>query len=92
MSADIPVAKQAAGEALAAARRSRNEAIEAKALALAAVVNLHREDRPPVSKISKKPCGAPAALEDEDVLSFVLARAAFFYGEIGDIARCSSLL
>jgi len=91
MSSDIPIVEQASREALAVARRCGNEAIEAKALALAAVVNLHRDDKQASIQNIEEALHRARSMRDENVLSFVLARAAFFYGEISDIARAYSL-
>ena len=85
--ADINIIDQAAQEALTVARRCGNESIEAKALAISAVGDIHRGDQAAaIEKTDQALCQA-RLLGDENVLVYVLNRAAFCYSELGDSAR-----
>jgi tetratricopeptide (TPR) repeat protein len=88
---DIPIVAQASQESLAAARRCGSEAMEAKALAVATIVDLNRGDRPAITLNIEQALRLARRLGDENVLAFVLYRAAFAYGELGDFARNDSL-
>jgi len=88
---DIPIREQAAREALIAARRCGNEAIEAKALAVIATDSIDRGDTTAAIQNIEEALHRARRLEDESVLSFVLGTAAYCYGELGDLARCDPL-
>jgi len=89
---DSPLSEQASREALAASLRCGNEAIEVKSLALIAVLAITRGDKSTTYQDNIEEALRNARrLGDEDVLSFVLARASFYYGEF-EVARCYSLL
>ncbi len=89
---DNPTIDQAAREALAVSRRSGNEAIEIKALALSGLMNLYiqRDTTAAVQNIEEALRRA-RSLGDENVLSFVLYRATLCYFEAGDTARYEPL-
>jgi tetratricopeptide (TPR) repeat protein len=89
---DERISEQASREAHATARRCGNEAIEAKALALTAVVDINRGDKTDTNQNIEEALQLARRLGDESVLSFVLGRAAFYYGELPDVARTYSLL
>jgi class 3 adenylate cyclase/tetratricopeptide (TPR) repeat protein len=88
---DGHLSDQAAREALAAARRCGNEAIEAKALALTAAMIIRRGDKSAAIHNIEEALQLARRLGDESVLSYVLFRAAFIYGILPDIARCFPL-
>jgi class 3 adenylate cyclase/tetratricopeptide (TPR) repeat protein len=88
---DVHISEQASSEALEAARRCGNEGIEAKALALTALVNIARGDKLAAIKNIEEALLRARSLGDESVLSFVLGRASFCYSEIPDVARCYAL-
>ncbi len=89
---DMPLAGAASDEALAAARRSGNEAIEIKALALIAVADLlNQGDIPAAIQNIEEALRRARSLKDENALAFVLYRAAYFYGSTGDAARVHQL-
>jgi tetratricopeptide (TPR) repeat protein len=84
---DVHISEQATREALEAARKCGNEAIEAKALALIALVSVSRGDKPATIQNIEEALQLARRLGDESVLSFVLGRASFCYGELPDVAR-----
>jgi class 3 adenylate cyclase/tetratricopeptide (TPR) repeat protein len=86
-SGDIPISDHASREAFATARRCGNEAIEAKALVLIAVVGIHRDDKLAAVEHVEEALQLARSIGDENVLAYVLFRAAFCYGEIGNFAR-----
>ena len=88
---DIQVIDQASQEALKAARHSGNELIEIKALAIAGLAAYHRGDQTSAKEMTEEALKRARAQRDESVLAYVLFRAAFFYSELPDIARCYSL-
>ncbi len=82
---------QATSEALDAARRCGNEAIEAKTLVLKAVADIGRGDQSAMVEHIEEALRRARRLGDESVLAFVLGRAAFCYSEIGDVASWGKL-
>jgi class 3 adenylate cyclase/tetratricopeptide (TPR) repeat protein len=82
---------QSSLEALTAARRCGNEAIEAKALALNAVVSIDRGDKPNVIEDIEKALQVARRLGDESVLSFVLFRAAYCYITLAEFTKAEPL-
>ncbi|MGA2489555.1 MAG: tetratricopeptide repeat protein, partial [Anaerolineales bacterium] len=90
-SGDPPIIDQASREALAAARRCGNEAIETKALILTAVAEVYRDNKTAVKEHIEEALRNARRLGDENVLAFVLFRAAYCYSEFGDNARHFSL-
>lgn len=88
---DASLIEDASRESLAAARRCGNEAIEAKALAVATVVDLNRGDKPAIIQNIEEALQLARRLGDDSVLALVLYRAAFCYGELGDFAKCDLL-
>jgi class 3 adenylate cyclase/tetratricopeptide (TPR) repeat protein len=89
--ANAQIIDQASQEALTAARRCGNEAIEIKALAITGLAAYNRGDHAAAKEITEAALQRARALDDESVLAYVLFRAAFFYSEIADVARCYSL-
>jgi class 3 adenylate cyclase/tetratricopeptide (TPR) repeat protein len=89
---DYTTFDQAAREALAAARLCGSEPIEAKILALIAVVNIDRGDKPTAIHNSEKALQLARRLGDENVLLIVIMRAAACYSQTGDIKRGVPLL
>jgi class 3 adenylate cyclase/predicted ATPase len=88
---EVELGEHASREALAAARRCSNEAIEAKALAWIAVECVNKGDKAASSQKTEEALKLARSLGDENVLSFVLGRAAFCYGGIPDIAKAVEL-
>ena len=87
-----PVAyNQAANEALAAARRCGNEAIEADALSLIALARATRADKPSTIQNIEAAMHIARRLGDEAVLAIVLFRAAYCYANLGDFAKAYPL-
>ncbi len=84
---ELAISDQAAHEALAAAHRSGNEPSEAKALSLIAVVYVNKGDKLRSIEYIEEALSKARNLNELSVLSFVLFRAAFCYGELGDMAR-----
>jgi class 3 adenylate cyclase/tetratricopeptide (TPR) repeat protein len=81
-----------AHEALAAARRCGNKAMEAKALSLVAMASEITRDGIATGKQNIEEALLLARhLNDESVLSVVLFRAAYCYSAIGDFATCIAL-
>jgi class 3 adenylate cyclase/tetratricopeptide (TPR) repeat protein len=89
--ADLTIGESAAREALAAARRCGNEALEVKTIALKGMVEITRGEKAAMIPDIEEALRRARRLGDEDVLSFVLGRANFCYGEIPDVARCNDL-
>ncbi len=87
---DERVCDQAASEALAAARRVGNEAIEIKALALMGIRDINRGDKSALIDHTDEALRSARRLGDENVLSFTLFRAAYCYTEL-DFARAEAL-
>jgi eukaryotic-like serine/threonine-protein kinase len=83
---EASVADQASREALAAALRCGYEAVEVKALALTAIAEVYRDKQLAVEHIEEALRSA-RKLGDENVLSFVLNRAAYCFGELDDVNR-----
>jgi class 3 adenylate cyclase/tetratricopeptide (TPR) repeat protein len=90
--ADQAMVDQALPQALASARRAGNQSIEARALTLFAILTATRADIPATSQYAEEALQLARRLEDESVLSFVLQRAAWAFGEIGDFTRNVPLL
>ncbi len=82
---------QAARQALTAARRAGNEAIEAKAIVLTAVADLNRGDQTSAVEHIEEALRLARRQPDENVLAFVLARGSYCYSEMADIASWSRL-
>jgi class 3 adenylate cyclase/tetratricopeptide (TPR) repeat protein len=78
---------QTAREALAAARRCGNEAIESKTLALIGIVCIERGDKPASIQNIEEALQLARHLGDENVLSIVLFRAAYCFSNLGNFAR-----
>jgi len=78
---------QASHEALSVARRCGNEIIELKALASAAVAELFQGDRSAAKDYIQEALRNARRVSDENVLSFVIGRAAFLYSELGDFSK-----
>ncbi|HEX8993389.1 MAG TPA: adenylate/guanylate cyclase domain-containing protein [Anaerolineales bacterium] len=78
-------------EALAAARRCGNEAIEAKALAAEAAADSVRNDKSEALHNIEAALQLAHRLGDDGVLAEVLFRAANCFGELGDFASCDAL-
>jgi len=91
LAGDEHIGEKACREALAAARRCGNEAIEAKALAWIGVAAVDRGDKPAAIQNIEEALQLARRLGDESVLSFVLARAAYCYGVLPDIDRAYAL-
>jgi class 3 adenylate cyclase/tetratricopeptide (TPR) repeat protein len=89
-SGEAPLSEQACQAALATAQRCGNEVIEAKAFALIAVSALDRGDQNTLTQNIEAALSLARRLEDENLMSFVLYRAAFCYSGIGD-TRCIPL-
>jgi class 3 adenylate cyclase/tetratricopeptide (TPR) repeat protein len=87
---DFQVILKASQEALAAARRCGNEALEAKTLAWYSVVRIDQGDADTAKEYLEKALQLARRLEDESVLAFVLGRAAYIYMEFGDVAGAYS--
>jgi class 3 adenylate cyclase/tetratricopeptide (TPR) repeat protein len=88
---DLSLSGQASREALAAAKRCGYEAIEIKALAQSAVVGILKGDRSIILQNNiEEALQRARGLGDDNVLSFVLYRAYFYYGEF-EIVRSYSL-
>ena len=68
-------------EALDAAQRAGNEAIEAKALIMVAVADIYRDDKSTALQNVERSLQLARHQEDENTLAFVLFRAAFCYSE-----------
>ena len=79
---DETIAFQAGREAYASAKRCGNEATEARALAWIAVGNIHLGEKSAAQDNVEAALQLARRLEDENVMSFVLGRAAFCYGEL----------
>lgn len=88
---EVPIIGEAARESLSAARRCGNEAIEAKALSVAAVWDLNRDDRAAAERNLEQSLLLARRLGDDEVLAFVLYRGAFGFGELGDFGRADAL-
>ena len=88
---DEPLSNQASLEALTAARRCGNEAIEVKALAMTAMQDTFRGDKTTIVEHIEEALHRARRLGDESVLSFILYRAAYCYSELGDFSKCDSL-
>jgi tetratricopeptide (TPR) repeat protein len=88
---DVHISELASREAIEAARRCGNELIEVKALALTAMVELTRGDRPTVLQSIEEALRRARHMGDENMLAFVIFRAAFCYSELGDTARAHQL-
>lgn len=88
---EVPIIEEAVRESLVAARRCGNEAIEARALSVISAVDLNRNDRVAAISNIERSLELARQLEDDNVLAFVLYRAAWGYGELGDFARCDGL-
>ncbi len=73
---------QASREALAAARRCGNEAIETKALAINALIDLKQGNKTTAVEKIEEALQQARNLGDESVLAFVLYRAAFLLQRI----------
>ena len=78
---------QPSRDALAAAQRCGNEAIEVKALIITAHIDLLRDDKPGAIQKIESALQHARSLGDENALAFVLNKAAFLYSELGEIAR-----
>ena len=88
---DPRLIEDASREALAAARRCGNEAIEAKALAATTVADMQRGDNAAAERNIEAALDLARRLSDESVLAYVLYRGAYCYGELGDFARSQAL-
>ncbi len=84
---DEPLSVQACRESLAAARRCGNEAIQAKALALTALLGNFESDKSAKLEQIEEALRLARSLGDENVLAFVLFRVAYFYWALGDLGR-----
>lgn len=78
---------QASREALAAAQRCGNEAIETQALALTAIANLRHDNKTAAIENIEDALNHARRLGDESALSVVLGRAAFVYSELGNFSK-----
>jgi tetratricopeptide (TPR) repeat protein len=78
-------------EALRAARRCGNEALEAKTLAYLAAASAARVNQPDTYQNIEEAIKLARRLGDESVLAFVLGRAGFCYGQMGDVARAYAI-
>lgn len=85
--ANMLIQYQASHEALSVAQRCGNEIIELKALAMAAVTELYQNDKSAVIDHIQEALHNARQLGDENVLSFVISRAAFCYSELGDFSN-----
>ena len=88
---DLSITNQASLEALTTAQRCGNEAIEAEALALIAVVDMHRGDKPATIQYIEEALRLARHLGDDNVLLVVVGRAARCYIALTDAARCDPL-
>jgi class 3 adenylate cyclase/tetratricopeptide (TPR) repeat protein len=86
------VAFQAAEETLTAARRSGNEALEIKALAIQAMDGLYKGEKSAVINAIEAVLARARQLGDEGVLADVLFRAAFLYSELIDVDKSYPLM
>lgn len=83
LAGDLPLAMQAGQQAIDAAQRCGDEAIEIKSLALMAIAELFRGQREAAREKVETALRRARALGDDNVLAYVLFRASFFYGELG---------
>jgi class 3 adenylate cyclase/tetratricopeptide (TPR) repeat protein len=88
---DSKLADQSSREAIASAQRCGNELIEVMALSFSAVADLQRSEKHTAVEKIETALQRARDLGDDSVLAFVLFRAAFLYGELGDVARCEPL-
>jgi tetratricopeptide (TPR) repeat protein len=88
---DEVIGGQAAREALAAARRCGNEAIEAITLALTAVRGIECGDKPTAIQNIEEALQLARRMGDECVLASVLFQAGYTYSIVPDYARCFQL-
>ncbi len=89
--ADAAMIDEGSREALAAARRCGNEALEARALVHQAVSLLQHEDQDATRASLEEALRIARRLGVGNVLAEVLYRAAFCYSEVGDFARWDSM-
>ena len=78
---------QSSRAALVAAQRCGNEAVEAKALLMAAIADTHRNDKSSAIQNIERGLRIARTQKDENALAFVLYRAAFCYSELGIFNR-----
>ena len=88
---DDPAGEQASREALAAARRCGNEAIETKALALIAVTECNLRDQSASIEHVEEALRLARRLGDDKILSFALFEAAYCYDAFGNFERATAL-
>jgi class 3 adenylate cyclase/tetratricopeptide (TPR) repeat protein len=91
LTGDSREARRAAEEALAAARRSGNAAIEVKALSLRAQAEARLGESEASVRSAEEALERARGLGDESTLALVLHRAAFCYNDIGDLAKAMPL-
>jgi class 3 adenylate cyclase/tetratricopeptide (TPR) repeat protein len=87
ISGNLNLFDQSSRDALAAAQRCGNESIEVKALAIAAIADLRRDDQPGAIQKIETALQIARNLGDKNALAFVLGRAAFLYSELGEIGK-----
>ncbi len=87
LTGDNREARRAAEEALAAARRAGNAAIEVKALSLRGQAEARLGETEASVRSAEEALVRARELGDEPTLALVLHRAAFCYNETGDLAK-----
>ncbi len=87
-----PILEEASREALAAARRCGNEALETKALILVVMASIGRDDPAILLKTIEEAVHRARLLGDESVLAFVLSRAAYCSSDLDDLASWNTRL
>jgi class 3 adenylate cyclase/tetratricopeptide (TPR) repeat protein len=85
--ADASLSRQALPQALDASRRAGDQASQARVLALFAVLEAALADIPAVVRHAEEALQLARSIEDDSLLSFVLRRVCYAYGEIGDFVR-----
>ncbi len=85
--ADVVLTDHASQEALKAARRAGNEAIEAKTLIITTQLDLNRDETSAAVMKAEEALRLARRLGDESVLAYVLYAAAICYVSLGDMAR-----